>query len=88
MDSERLKRNSLGCLALVFCFFVLLGFENWFGSGPAIRELKQYISSVDSKQFRNASYNDSRIETLEREAGLIPEKWTIEKCSSAQVKGA
>ncbi len=68
MDSERLKRNSLGCLALVFCFFVLLGFENWFGSGPAIRELKQYISSVDSKQFRNASYNDSRIETLEREA--------------------
>jgi hypothetical protein len=21
-------------------------------------------------------------------AGLIPEKWTVEKCSSAQVKGA
>jgi hypothetical protein len=24
----------------------------------------------------------------EKEIGLIPEKWTVEKCSSAQVKGA
>ena len=24
----------------------------------------------------------------ESESGLIPEKWTVEKCSSAQVKGA
>jgi predicted RNase H-like nuclease (RuvC/YqgF family) len=50
--------------SLLFCFS---GLDNWFGSGPAIREVKQSISSVDSKQFQNASYNDSRIETLERE---------------------
>jgi hypothetical protein len=24
----------------------------------------------------------------DEESGLIPEKWTVEKCSSAQVKGA
>jgi hypothetical protein len=67
MDAAWLKRNSLGCLGLVICFFVLLGLDNWFGSGPAIRELNQSISLVDSKQFRNASYNLSQIEALERE---------------------
>jgi cell division protein FtsB len=67
MDVERLKRSAFGCLGLVLAFFVLLGLDNWFGSGPAIREVKQSISSVDSKQFKNASYNDSRIEALERE---------------------
>jgi hypothetical protein len=25
---------------------------------------------------------------IAQRAGLIPEKWTVEKCSSAQVKGA
>jgi cell division protein FtsB len=67
MDSERLKRIASGCLVLIVCFFGFLGLDNWFGSGPAIREVKQSISSVDSKQFKNASYNDSRIEKLERE---------------------
>ena len=65
--AERLKRIASGCLVLIVCFFAFLGLDNWFGSGPAIREVKQSISSVDSKQFKNASYNDSRIEKLERE---------------------
>ena len=67
MDSERLKRIASGCLVLIVCFFAFLGLDNWFGSGPAIREVKQSISSVDAKQFKNASYNDSRIDALERE---------------------
>lgn len=67
MDSERLKRIASGCLVLIVCFFAFLGLDNWFGSGPAIREVKQSISSVDSRQFQNASYNDSRIEKLEGE---------------------
>jgi hypothetical protein len=55
MDSEQLKRIASGCLVLIVCFFAFLGLDNWFGSGPAIREVKQSISSVDSKQFQNAS---------------------------------
>jgi hypothetical protein len=51
MDSERLKRIASGCLVLIVCFFAFLGLDNWFGSGPAIREVKQSISSVDSKQL-------------------------------------
>src|SRR5260221_14464927 len=67
MDAERLKRIASGCLVLIACFFAFLGVDNLFGLGAAIREVKQSISSVDSKQFKNASYSDSRIEKLERE---------------------
>jgi hypothetical protein len=82
MDSERLKRIASGCLVLIVCFFAFLGLDNWFGSGPAIREVKESISSVDSKQFKNASYNDSRIEKLEREVKDLLRQALPEHCRS------
>jgi folate-dependent tRNA-U54 methylase TrmFO/GidA len=67
MDAERLKQSALGCLSVIFCVFVYWGLDNWLGSGRKIKELKQYISSVDSKQFQNTNYNLSRIEKLDGE---------------------
>ena len=67
MDAKRLKQSALGCLSVIFCIFVYWGLYNWLGSGPAIRELKQPVSSVDAKQFQNASYNVSQVEKLEGE---------------------
>src|SRR5260221_12967692 len=82
MDAERLKRIASGCLVLIACFFAFLGLDNWFGSAPAIREVKQSISSIDSKQFKNASYSDSRIEKLEREVIFL--KSELESLSAHQ----
>ena len=67
MDAKRLKQSAFGSLSLIFCIFVYWGLYNWLGSGPAIRELKQPASSVDAKQFQNASHYVSQVEKLEGE---------------------
>ena len=67
MDAGRLKRIALGCLTLIFCFFVYWGLNNWLGSGPAIRKLKEYTASIDSAERQDSSRNASRIEKLEGE---------------------
>ena len=67
MNAKRLKQSAFGCLSLIFCIFAYWGLFNWLGSGPATRELKQVVSSVDAKQFQNESYNVSQVEKLEGE---------------------
>ena len=80
MDAERLKRIALGCLSLIFCFFVYWGLNNWLGSGPAIRELKEYTTSIDSAERQDSSRNASRIEKLEGEVkGLKDEVETLKE---------
>jgi hypothetical protein len=67
MDAERLKQSVFGCLTLIFCFSVYWALNNWLGSGPAIRELKEYAISIDAEEHQNSSRNGSRIEKLESE---------------------
>ena len=67
MNAERLKQSAFGCLSLIFCILAYWGLFNWLESGPAVRELKQPVSSVDAKQLQNPSYNVSQVEKLEGE---------------------
>ena len=66
MISEPLKRGVLGCLSIVFLLGILFALNNWIGSGPAIRQLKESVDSVDA-QLRNESRDLARIQELEEE---------------------
>jgi hypothetical protein len=49
------------------------------------------VRSIRSELAKSTGFEENEAKTvLEdfRGIGLIPEKWTVEKCSSAQVKGA
>jgi septal ring factor EnvC (AmiA/AmiB activator) len=66
MISEPLKRAVLACLSMVFLLGILFALNNWIGSGPAIKQLKESVDSVDA-QVRNESRDLARIRELEEE---------------------
>jgi septal ring factor EnvC (AmiA/AmiB activator) len=66
MISEPLKRGVLACLSMVFLLGILFALNNWIGSGPAIKQLKESVDSVDAK-VRNESRDLARIRELEEE---------------------
>ena len=66
MISEPLKRGVLACLSMVFLLGILFALNNWIGSGPAIKQLKESVDSVDA-QLRNESRDLARIRELEEE---------------------
>ena len=66
MISEPLKRGVLACLSMVFLLGILFALNNWIGSGPAIKQLKESVDSVDA-QLRNESRDLARIRELEGE---------------------
>ena len=74
MISEPLKRGVLGCLSIVFLLGILFALNNWIGSGPAIKQLKESVDSVDAAQVQNESLNLARIQELEEEVKKLQEK--------------
>jgi integrase len=55
--------------------------------GKSEVEIPPSVSKTKRRRFVDLSENAlAWLEEYRR--GLIPEKWTVEKCSSAQVKGA
>jgi hypothetical protein len=51
---------------MVFLLGILFALNNWIGSGPAIKQLKESVDSVDA-QLRNESRDLARIRELEEE---------------------
>src|SRR4029077_9859973 len=74
MISEPLKRGVLGGLSIVFLLGILFALNNWIGSGPAIKQLKESVDSVDAAQVQNESLNLARIQELEEEVKKLQEK--------------
>jgi septal ring factor EnvC (AmiA/AmiB activator) len=66
MILEPLKRGVVACLSIVFLLGILFALNNWIGSGPAIKQLKESVDSVDA-QVRNESRDLARIRELEEE---------------------
>jgi len=66
MISEPLKRGVLGCLSIVFLLGILFALNNWIGSGPAIKQLKESVDAVDAAQVQNESLNLARIQELKK----------------------
>jgi hypothetical protein len=62
---------------------------------PFLRTLFPKMPGIQSTEYTHGTTEYGADFVLERTdqslgviSGLIPEKWTVEKCSSAQVKGA
>jgi hypothetical protein len=52
MILEPLKRGVVACLSIVVLLGILFALNNWIGSGPAIKQLKESVDSVDAAQVR------------------------------------
>jgi hypothetical protein len=71
MVSETIRRIALGCGGVAILGLLLVGLSNWigqgFGSGKAVKELREIVDSVDAAQMQNAGRNLARIEEIENE---------------------
>jgi hypothetical protein len=84
MISEPLKRGVLARLSIVFLLGILFALNNWIGSGPAIKQLKESVDSVDAAQVQNESLNLAAIAVAPAASTVaVISDWTASKTYSS-----